>query len=98
MFKNLLLLRGNPLKTSMATLRFQALKETLNRKPVKIDETDRRSELFGKNVFNEAVMRQFLTKEAFNSVMDANNSGLKISRVVADHISTGMTEWAITKG
>ncbi|HSP82712.1 MAG TPA: glutamine synthetase III, partial [Gillisia sp.] len=82
----------------MATLRFQALKETLNRKPVKIEETDRRSELFGKNVFNEAVMRQFLTKEAFNSVMDANNSGLKISRVVADHISTGMKEWAITKG
>ncbi|MEP6260261.1 MAG: glutamine synthetase III [Gillisia sp.] len=82
----------------MATLRFQALKETLNRKPVKIDETDRRSELFGKNVFNEAVMRQFLTKEAFNSVMEANNSGLKISRVVADHISTGMKEWAITKG
>ena len=82
----------------MATLRFQALKETLNRKPVKIEETDRRSDLFGKNVFNEAVMRQFLTKEAFNSVMDANNSGLKISRVVADHISTGMKEWAITKG
>jgi len=82
----------------MATLRFQALKETLNRKPVKIDETDRRSDLFGKNVFNEAVMRQFLTKEAFNSVMEANISGLKISRVVADHISTGMKEWAITKG
>ncbi len=82
----------------MATLRFQALKETLNRKPVKIEETDRRSELFGKNVFNEAVMRQFLTKEAFNSVMEANISGLKISRVVADHISTGMKEWAITKG
>jgi len=97
-FNILLLLPGNNLKISMATLRFQALKETLNRKPVKIEETDRRSELFGKNVFNEAVMRQFLTKEAFNSVMEANISGLKISRVVADHISTGMKEWAITKG
>ncbi|CAN5122174.1 glutamine synthetase III [soil metagenome] len=82
----------------MATLRFQALKETLNRKPVKIDETERRSELFGKNVFNETVMRQFLTKEAYNNVMEANKSGLKISRVVADHISTGMKEWAISKG
>lgn len=82
----------------MSTLRFQALKETLNRKPVLIEETDRRSELFGKNVFNETVMRQFLTKEAYQNVMAANTSGLKISRVVADHISTGMKEWAITKG
>jgi len=82
----------------MAIIRFQALKETLNRKPVKIDETERRSELFGKNVFNETVMRQFLTKEAYNSVVDANKNGSKISRVVADHISTGMKEWAISKG
>jgi len=82
----------------MAILRFQALKETLNRKPVQIDETDRRSELFGRNVFNETVMRQFLTKEAYQSVMDATLKGTKISRGVADHISTGMKEWAISKG
>lgn len=82
----------------MSTLRFQALKETLNRKPVKIEETKRRSELFGNNVFNESVMRQFLTKEAHQSVLEATNSGAKISRAVADHISTGMKEWAISKG
>ena len=82
----------------MSTLRFQALKETFTRKPVVIDETLRRSELFGKNVFNETVMRQFLTKEAYKSVMDANIKGSKIERVVADHISTGMKEWAISKG
>ncbi|SDS19729.1 glutamine synthetase [Gillisia sp. Hel1_33_143] len=82
----------------MATLRFQALKETLNRKPIKIDEGDRRSELFGRNVFNETVMRQFLTKEAYQSVKDATTKGTKISRGVADHISTGMKEWAISKG
>ncbi|MFO7719656.1 MAG: glutamine synthetase III, partial [Gillisia sp.] len=82
----------------MSTLRFQALKETLNRKPVKIKETKRRSELFGNNVFNETVMRQFLTKEALQNIIDANKTGLKISRIVADHISTGMKEWAISKG
>lgn len=82
----------------MATLRFQALKETLNRKPVEISETERRSELFGKNVFTHSVMRQFLTKEAYQSVIDANNSGKKIDRNIADHISTGMKEWAISKG
>jgi glutamine synthetase len=82
----------------MSTLRFQALKETFNRKPVVIDETLRRSELFGKNVFNETIMRQFLTKEAYKSVIDANINGSKISRGLADHISTGMKEWAISKG
>ncbi|APG60176.1 glutamine synthetase III [Christiangramia salexigens] len=82
----------------MSTLRFQALKETLNRSAVKIEEPKRRSEIFSSNVFNETVMRQFLTKEAYKNVMEAMKSGKKIDRNVADHISTGMKEWAITKG
>ena len=82
----------------MATLRFQALRETLNRKPVEIEEKERRSELFGRNVFSESVMRQFLTKEAYQSVKEANATGKKIDRTIADHISTGMKEWAISKG
>ncbi|WP_418511772.1 glutamine synthetase III [Corallibacter sp.] len=82
----------------MSTLRFHAIKESLNRKPIKIEELERRSAIFGQNVFNEDTMRQFLTKEAFNSVMDAIQNGSKIDRVVADHISTGMKEWAISKG
>ena len=82
----------------MATLRFQALKETLNRKPVEVEEKERRSELFGRNVFTESVMRQFLTKEAYQSVKEANATGKKIDRTIADHISTGMKEWAISKG
>ncbi|PKA82220.1 glutamine synthetase [Ulvibacter sp. MAR_2010_11] len=82
----------------MSTLRFQALKETLNRVPVKVEEPERRSAIFGKNVFNEAAMRQYLTKDSFNSVMDAIENGSKIARPYADHISTGMKEWAIAKG
>ncbi|MEE2802622.1 MAG: glutamine synthetase III [Bacteroidota bacterium] len=82
----------------MSTLRFQAIKETLNRKPVQVNEPARRSEIFGKHVFNKAAMRQHLTKEAFKSVLDAMTNGSKISREVADHISTGMKEWAIQNG
>ncbi len=82
----------------MSTLRFQALKETLNRKAVKVQEPARRSEIFATNVFNETVMRQFLTKEAFENVIEAMRKGKKIDRNVADHISTGMKEWAIAKG
>ena len=82
----------------MSTLRFQAIKETLRRKPVAVDEPARRSTIFGKNVFNEAAMRQYLTKESYNSVVDATVNGSKINRNVADHISTGMKEWAINNG
>lgn len=82
----------------MSTLRFQALKEALNRKPLKIKEPARRSEIYSTNVFNETVMRQFLTKEAFDNVTEAMRTGKKIDRNVADHISTGMKEWAIAKG
>lgn len=82
----------------MATLRFQALKETFNRQPVEVEEPKRRSEIFGKHVFNKAAMRQHLTKEAYKSVQDAIENGSKIDRGIADHISTGMKEWAISNG
>ena len=82
----------------MPTLRFYAIKETFNRVPVPVTEPERRSEIFGKNVFNEAAMRQYLTKDSFNSVMDAIENGSKIDRHIADHISTGMKEWSIAKG
>ena len=82
----------------MSTLRFHAIKETLNRKPLHIEENERRSAIFGSNVFNEATMRQYLTKVAYKSVMDAIQNGTKIERVVAAHNNTGMKEWAISKG
>src|SRR5690606_1823704 len=82
----------------MSILRFHAIKESLKHKPLHIVENERRSAIFGLNVFNEASMRQYLTREAYDSVMEANQFGAKIDRIVADHISTGMKEWAISKG
>jgi glutamine synthetase len=82
----------------MSTLRFQALKETLSRKPLAVQEPERRSDIFGENVFNETAMRQYLTKESFNAVRQAMLKGSKIDRSVADQISAGMKDWAISKG
>ncbi|WP_417885719.1 glutamine synthetase III [Zunongwangia sp.] len=82
----------------MSTLRFKAIEETFNRKPVNVEELGRRSSIFGSNVFNESVMKQYLTKEAYKNVMDAVKTGNKINRTIADHISAGMKEWAINKG
>ncbi|MDA8971387.1 glutamine synthetase III, partial [Flavobacteriaceae bacterium] len=72
--------------------------ETFNRPVIDVQEPQRRSDIFGTNVFNNAAMRQFLTKDSFKSVQDAVVNGSKIDRAIADHISTGMKEWAIAKG
>ncbi len=82
----------------MARIRFNALKETLNRKPVKVKENTERSSLFGKNVFNEETMRQYLTKDAFKGVMSAIDHGTKIDRKIADQVSSAMKDWALSKG
>jgi glutamine synthetase len=82
----------------MSTLRFHAIKETFNRPVINVNEPERRSAIFGQNVFNNAAMRQYLTKDSYKSVQDAVINGSKIDRSVADHISTGMKEWAIAKG
>ncbi|MFC7358373.1 glutamine synthetase III [Jejudonia soesokkakensis] len=82
----------------MSTLRFHAIKETFNRPVINVNEPERRSSIFGQNVFNNDAMRQYLTKDSYKSVQDAIVNGSKIDRSVADHISTGMKEWAISKG
>ncbi|UGU15294.1 glutamine synthetase III [Sinomicrobium kalidii] len=82
----------------MATIRFRAIQETFNRVSVPIQETVKRSELFGSNVFNETAMRQFMTKEAFTSVMNAIEFGEKINRKIANQVAAGMKDWAISKG
>jgi glutamine synthetase len=82
----------------MSTIRFQALQQTANRKPVKVEELDRKSAIFGSNVFNDKSMRQFLTPEAYKAVQSAVQHGTKIDRKLADYIAMGMKEWALTKG
>ncbi len=82
----------------MSTLRFQALKETLHSPSIIIKETERRSVLFGENVFNQTTMLQYLTKDAYDSVMNAIDHGAKINRSIADQIAASMKEWALSKG
>ncbi|MEN8137849.1 MAG: glutamine synthetase III [Bacteroidota bacterium] len=83
----------------MSTFRFQALRETFTRQPVKVELSEKRlSESFGENVFNEHAMLQFLTKEAYQSVMSATRDGSQIDRKIADQVAAGMKDWALSKG
>lgn len=82
----------------MSTFRFQALREASGRKAVKVEELDRKSLIFGSNVFNDKAMRQFLTPDAYQAVKSAVQHGTKIDRKIADYVAMGMKEWALTKG
>ncbi|GAA4281201.1 glutamine synthetase III family protein [Gaetbulibacter aestuarii] len=82
----------------MATLRFHAVKKSMAHKPISYTPKGRRSDIFGQNVFNENTMRQYLTKDAFENVINAIKDGKKIDRSVADQVASSMKDWALTKG
>ncbi|WP_373074454.1 glutamine synthetase III [Zeaxanthinibacter enoshimensis] len=82
----------------MSKIRYEAIQESYNREKIADRHEGRRSEFFGSHVFNESRMRQFLTKEAFESVKGAMNSGNKIDRKMADQVAEGMKSWAISMG
>jgi glutamine synthetase len=84
---------------NMSNVRFDALKATLDRKPVTItEETESRSDLYAINVFSERELSKYISKEAFQSLQDAIHHGKKIDRKIADQVASGMKLWAIKKG
>ncbi|MDG1761134.1 MAG: glutamine synthetase III [Flavobacteriaceae bacterium] len=82
----------------MATLRFEALKKAFQKTPIQNDYPEKKSNLFGKNVFGLETMRQYLTNDALKSVKSAIEKGTKITRSEADQIATSLKDWALSKG
>ncbi len=83
----------------MLTLRFKALDTVQARETVSvIPPSDKISDYFNSNVFNDAAMLQFLSKEAYKAVSNAIRNGEKIDRNVADQVASGMKAWAMSKG
>ncbi|MEM9545853.1 MAG: glutamine synthetase III [Bacteroidota bacterium] len=83
----------------MSTIRFNALKETLSRKPIyKEEKAVKRSELFGKKVFTLNTCRQYMPKEAYSAIENATTHGTKIDRKLAEQIASGMKAWAHEQG
>ena len=82
----------------MSTLRFDALKASMNRSPIKVDENSKRSLIFGTNVFGLTVMQSYLPKSTFTKLLTAIEKNQAISREIADQIAAAMKDWAISKG
>lgn len=80
-------------------IRIKALEDVLNRAPRFIDPPSQKiSEYFGSNVFNEDAKRMFLSEDAWYAVREAVERGTRIDRKMADQVASGMKEWAATKG
>lgn len=82
----------------MSTLRFNALKASMNRGPVDVKEHSKRSELFGANVFGLSAMENSLPKATYKNLLNTIEKNQTIDRDIADQIANAMKEWALSKG
>ncbi len=83
----------------MDNIRFKALEiaMTRQRRPVEFPR-EKASEYFGELTFNKVAMREYLTEEAYQQVMNSIEKGEKIDRKIADQVAAGIKSWAINKG
>ncbi|MBR4208879.1 MAG: glutamine synthetase III [Lachnospiraceae bacterium] len=56
------------------------------------------SEIFGQNVFNDAVMRERLPKKVYEAVRRTIDEGAEMTRDTADVVAHAMMEWAVERG
>ena len=56
------------------------------------------SEVFGKNVFNEAVMKERLPKSVFKKLKKTIEDGAELDPSIADVVAHAMMDWAIERG
>ncbi|MCX6166970.1 MAG: glutamine synthetase III [Sphingobacteriales bacterium] len=83
----------------MANLRFQALNAVLSRTiPEVKTPSSKISEFFGVNVFDKKKMKEFLSKEAYQSIINSIELGTSVNREVSEQIAAAMKAWAMTKG
>ncbi len=83
----------------MAYIRFAALQEVFSRKPVMVEAPSGKiSEYYGCNVFDYEKMRRYLSKDAYDKVMEAIEKGIHFDRKVADQVASGMKAWAMENG
>ena len=55
-------------------------------------------EIFGSMVFNDAIMRQKLPKEAYRALRRTIDDGEELDISVANVVANAMKDWAIEKG
>ncbi|MFT3981044.1 MAG: glutamine synthetase III [Ferruginibacter sp.] len=81
----------------MTSLRFNAI-GNLSTSSVKVAATAKVTGVFNENVFTLATARQYLSDEAYKSLLASVKSGKKIDRSMGNQIANGLRAWAESKG
>ncbi len=83
----------------MSSLRFLALQE-MGKEDKKVSGYGAKkiTALFNSNVFTGRTMREYVSDEAYKSLMSSVKSGSKIDRRMADQIAASMKAWAEERG
>ncbi len=83
----------------MSNLRFDAIKK-LAEKPQDIRSYGDKKvmDFFASNVFTQKAQREYLTDEAYKSLINSVKTGSKIDRRMAEQIANGMKAWAMERG
>ena len=83
----------------MTFLRFSALETIAKRNnEVKKDNSPKITAIFNENVFTQQTARQFLSEDAYKSLMASSRGGKKIDRNMGSQIASGLRAWAESKG
>ncbi|WP_276132882.1 glutamine synthetase III [Polluticoccus soli] len=83
----------------MSSLRYLALQElAAEEKKISHYNGKKITAMFNSNVFTGRVMREYLSDEAYKSLMSSIKSGAKIERKMADQVAAGMKAWAEERG
>jgi len=80
------------------SLRFHALENLTANGNIEVDKTPKITGIFASNVFTLKIAREFLSDEAYKSLVNSTKSGQKIDRAIANQISSGIRSWAESKG
>lgn len=78
------------------SLRFNAI-NNLNAAEINVEGSAKITAIFGENVFTPKIARQFLSDEAYKSMMSSVKTGQKIDRSMANQIANGIRAWAETR-
>ena len=80
------------------SLRFTAINNLSATQEVGVDNASRITAIFGENVFNVKTAREFLSDEAYKSLVASIKAGQKIDRAMANQIASGIRSWSEAKG
>lgn len=80
------------------SLRFNAIKSLSEKKEVRVEGSSKITAIFGSNVFTLKTAREFLSDEAYKSLVSSTKASQKIDRSMANQIANGVRAWAETKG